>query len=84
MEKAHFLSDKLFCIPWGHHCVIIDKSKGDCDKALFYVNRTLSQGWSRSVLLNMISTDLYEREGRSQSNDLPSIQEMEEELSKGK
>lgn len=68
MEKAHFLSDKLFCIPWGHHCVIIDKSKGDCDKALFYVNRTLSQGWSRSVLLNMIGTDLYEREGRSQSN----------------
>lgn len=24
-------------IPWGHHIVIIGKSKGNRDKALFYV-----------------------------------------------
>ena len=68
VKNAQFSINKLFCIPWGHHCVIIDKSKGDGDKALFYVMRTISQGWSRSVLLNMIGTDLYEREERSQSN----------------
>lgn len=59
---------RLFQIPWGHHCVIIDKCKGDRDKAVFYVQKTVSQGWSRSVLLNMIGTDLYERERRAQAN----------------
>ena len=62
------LVPQLVQIPWGHHCVIIDKCRGDRDKALFYIRRTVSQGWSRSVLLNMLGTDLYEREGRAQTN----------------
>lgn len=62
------LPDMIFTIPWGHHCNLIDKCKGDAEKALFYVRKTISQGWSRSVLLNMIGTNLYEREGRAQTN----------------
>ena len=59
---------QLVCVPWGHHLQIIDKCKGDRDRALFYVRRTIQHGWSRSVLLNWLSTDLYEREGRGQTN----------------
>ena len=59
---------QLVCVPWGHHMLIVDKCKGDRDKALFYVRRTIQHGWSRAVLLNWISTDLYEREGRGQTN----------------
>ena len=59
---------KLFQVPWGHHRYIIDKCKGNRDKALFYVQRTIQHGWSRNVLLNWLSTDLYEREGRAQTN----------------
>ena len=55
-------------IPWGHHRFIIDKCKGDSEKAWFYASRTIEQGWSRNVLLNMLSTDLYEREGKAQTN----------------
>lgn len=58
----------LLLVPWGHHCTIIDKCKGDCDKALFYVRRTIQNGWSRNSLLNWLSTDLYEREGKAQTN----------------
>ena len=32
--------------------------------ALFYVRRTIQNGWSRNSLLNWLSTDLYEREGK--------------------
>lgn len=35
----------LMKVPWGHHIVIIGKSKGDRDKALFYVRKTIENGW---------------------------------------
>jgi len=62
------LAEQLVLVPWGHHRCIIDKCKGDRDKALFYVRRTIQNGWSRSVLLNWLATDLYEREGKAQTN----------------
>ena len=62
------VAEQLFSVPWGHHILILDKCKGDRDKALFYVRRTIQNGWSRSVLLNWLSTDLYERENKVQTN----------------
>ena len=58
----------LFSVPWGHHRFIIDKSKGDAQKALFYVRQTVENGWSRNVLLNFLDTDLYERQGKALTN----------------
>ena len=40
----------LIRVPWGHHRTIIDKCKGDRDKALFYVWRTEHDGWHRNAL----------------------------------
>ena len=62
------LDAQLFLVPWGHHRTIIDKCKGDREKALFYVRRTIQNGWSRNSLLNWLSTGLYEREGKGQTN----------------
>ena len=59
---------QLVSVPWGHHRTIIDKCKGERDKALFYVRRTIQNGWSRNSLLNWLSTDLYECEGKAQTN----------------
>lgn len=58
----------IFEVPWRHHCLIMDKVKDDIDKALFYVHQTVENGWSRSMLLNFISTDLYERQGKALTN----------------
>ncbi|MBO4738982.1 MAG: DUF1016 family protein [Bacteroidales bacterium] len=60
--------EKLLSIPWTHHLYIIDKVKGDADKGLYYVGKTLENNWSRAVLLNMLSTDIYEREGKAITN----------------
>lgn len=60
---------EMFSVPWGHHMLIIDKCQNDLRRALYYVHQTVENGWSRAVLLNMLSTDLYEREGKAQ--DLP-------------
>ena len=37
--------EMLFCIPWTHHQKIIDKVKGDFQKALFFVRKTSENNW---------------------------------------
>ena len=58
----------IFMIPWGHHIQIINKCKGNTDKALFFVRKTYENNWSRNVLLNFLGTGLYEREGKVITN----------------
>ncbi len=59
---------ELFRIPWSHHTQIIDKVKGDSGKGLFFVRKSLENNWGRGVLMNFLSTDLYERQGAAQTN----------------
>lgn len=58
----------IFRIPWGHNKIILDKCKGNTDKALFYIRKTIENNWSRDVLLNFLGTDLYERQGKAITN----------------
>ena len=62
------LAEQMTRIPWGHHLLIIDKCHDCPEKAYFYVRRTIQNGWSRNSLLNWLLTDLYEREGKVQTN----------------
>ncbi len=67
---------QLFKIPWGHNRVIISKCKSK-EQALFYVNKTIENGWSRSVLIHQIESKLYKRQGKAITNfaeTLPSPQ----------
>lgn len=67
-DKALQLFGELFQLPWGHHQLIIDKFSNAPEAALFYVRKSVKEGWSRAVLLNFIDTNLYEREGKAISN----------------
>ena len=60
--------ESLFCIPWGHQMLLIDKCKNNSEKALFFVRKTLENNWGRGVLLNFLDTDLYESQGKAQTN----------------
>jgi len=57
----------IFQIPWRHHIEIFTKCKS-VKEALFYVQKTLQNGWSRAMLMNFIETDLYQRQGKSINN----------------
>lgn len=78
--------DELCSVPWGHHRYIIDKCKDDVDKAVFYVRKTIENNWSRSVLLNWLDTNLYDRQGKAITNftmQLPEVQgDLANELTK--
>ena len=54
-------------IPWGHNILIITKIK-NIEEALFYINETMLNGWSRAVLRIQIETDLYSRQGKATTN----------------
>ena len=76
----------IFMIPWGHHKVIMDKCKDNQQKALFFVQKTLENSWSRAVLLNFLDTQLFERQGKAVTNfelTLPSAQsDLAQEITK--
>lgn len=75
------LVEELFSIPWGHHRYIIDRCK-DVDKALFFVRKIHENNWSRDVLLNFLSTDLYEREGKAINNFELTLPDVNKDLAK--
>lgn len=54
-------------IPWGHNLVIISKIKNN-DEAVFYVQKTIQNNWSRVVLTHQIESGLYQREGKAVNN----------------
>ncbi|MDR0853370.1 MAG: PDDEXK nuclease domain-containing protein [Clostridiales Family XIII bacterium] len=63
-------------IPWGHNILIFTKSKS-IDEAMFYLQQTVKNGWSRSELTKQIKDNLYHKLGTSQNNfnmTLPDIQ----------
>ena len=72
-EKLHQLGaefdlyEKLFVIPWRHHIEIFTRSKS-VDEALFFIEKTKENGWSRAMLVNMMDTKLYETRGTISSS----------------
>ncbi len=54
-------------IPWGHNVLILQKLK--CiEERLWYANKAIENGWSRSVLLHWLDANLHEREGKAITN----------------
>lgn len=59
--------DYISLVPWGHIRYILDKGYS-AEKSFFYILKTIEYGWSRNTLLNFMSADLYESEGKSINN----------------
>lgn len=54
-------------VPWRHHTEIITHCKS-IDEALFYIEKTIENGWSRRQLEDNLSTNLYARRGTAVTN----------------
>ena len=75
-RDEEFKSNILFSIPWGHHIEIFTKCKS-VHEALFYVQKTIKNGWSRAMLLNFMDVNLYQSQGKAINNFdifLPDVQ----------
>ena len=54
-------------VPWKHHVQIITKCD-TIDEALFYINKTIEEGWSRSRLESQLENNLYKSQGAAITN----------------
>jgi predicted nuclease of restriction endonuclease-like (RecB) superfamily len=54
-------------LPWGHNCVLLDKTGGQKEK-LFYAQKAVENGWSRHILIEQIDSNLIERQGKTLNN----------------
>ena len=54
-------------IPWGHHIEIFTRSKS-VNEALFYIEETIHNSWSRSELGAKIDDNIYGKQGRAITN----------------
>lgn len=48
-------------IPWSHNVALLDKVK-DSEIRKWYMEKTIENGWSHSVLVHQIESGLYERQ----------------------
>ena len=54
-------------IPWGHNVRLLEMVK-DPEERLWYVQKTIENGWSRNVLVMQIESNLYQRQGSAITN----------------
>ena len=66
-------------IPWYHNCLLMDKVK-DEQKRLWYIKKTLENGWSRNVLALQIDNDLYGRLGGAITNFTQTLPDVQSDL----
>lgn len=67
-QRARQLDDlAIFSIPWWHNVILLTKVKDD-NQRIWYANKIVEHGWSRSVLEAWIKSDLYNREGKAITN----------------
>ena len=79
-QVGEFSIENIFCIPWGHTKLIIDKCRKDSKKAIYYTMKVLENNWSRAILMNFIDSNLYEREGKAITNFNTTLPEAQGEL----
>ena len=83
-QKSQQAVDQLeyiFSIPWGHHILLMTKCKSP-EEALFYIEKTIKNGWSRAVLLNYLDTTLYTTQGKAITNFTTLLPDSQSDLAK--
>lgn len=67
VNEIKIIEKMVKSIPWGHNQRIMYKCK-NISEALFYIQKTLDNGWSRKVLEHQIDSGLYEHQGKAINN----------------
>lgn len=54
-------------IPWAHHIVLLNKTNTE-EERLFYLRKTVENGWSKTMLAQQIDNRLHIRQGNAITN----------------
>lgn len=67
VQQAVRLNWDMLGVPWGHHMLVLDKSKS-LEEAQFYLRQTIEHNWSRAILTLQIEQNLFARQGKAITN----------------
>tara|TARA_B110000211_G_scaffold181818_1_gene205779 strand:+ start:1718 stop:2758 length:1041 start_codon:yes stop_codon:yes gene_type:complete len=73
---TEFVQQPAAQLPWFHICTIMDKLKQP-EARLWYMQKAVTLGWSRNVLVHQIENKLIEREGQAVTNFSQSLEAIE-------
>jgi predicted nuclease of restriction endonuclease-like (RecB) superfamily len=62
-----FVQQVVAQLPWGHQVRILDTVK-DAKLREWYIRQAVQGGWSRSVLVHQIESNLFDRQGHALTN----------------
>jgi predicted nuclease of restriction endonuclease-like (RecB) superfamily len=66
-------------IPWGRNIALLQKINHPQER-LWYAEQTIENGWSRSMLINWIESDLFSRQGKAITNFQNTLPEPQSDL----
>ena len=66
-RSEEFVQEVLAQITWYHNITLLEKVKDHAQRE-WYVQATVAHGWSRTVLVHQIESDLYRRQGTAMTN----------------
>lgn len=66
-------------IPWGHNIVLFQRVS-DREERLWYISKTITNGWSRKLLVHWIDKELYKRKGQALTNFHKSLPPLQSDL----
>jgi len=79
IKISEIVQVNLAQLSWYHHTTLLDKVK-DPQVRLFYIQKTIENGWSRDVMVHQIEAELHKRQGKIQSNFEQAIAPPDSEL----
>jgi len=65
--KREIVQQLVAQIPWGHNLILMEKVKSQ-EERLWYLNKVIENGWSRSMLMLWIDSKLHMREAKAITN----------------
>ncbi len=68
-------------ITWSHNTAILDKVK-DATERLWYIQKAAEHGWSHSILVIQIESDLFHRSGRAITNFSSTLPALDSDLAR--
>jgi predicted nuclease of restriction endonuclease-like (RecB) superfamily len=78
-QHLKFVQAPLAQISWYHHITLLDKVKEEKTR-LFYIFKTIENGWTRDMMVNQIESQAFNRQGIQTSNFDRTIAPHESEL----
>lgn len=66
-SDPEFVQQPAAQLPWFHICTILNKLKIE-EQRLWYMQQAVEHGWSRSVLVHQIESNLLARQGSATTN----------------